>query len=80
MSHADGVWEKLSAQHELAPHTASELASWWHTDADLSREMETFADMSKSRMLGFNDFQPSLSSFLDLFEKLREARIIPRVA
>jgi nucleoside-diphosphate-sugar epimerase len=79
MGHADGVWEKLSAQHGLAPHTASELASWWHTDADLSREVETFADMTKSRLLGFNDYQPSLSSFLDLFERLREARIIPRV-
>ena len=56
---------------------ASELASWWHTDADLGREVETFADMSKSREMGFLDYQSTIGSFTDLFEQLREARIIP---
>lgn len=77
MDHADDVWESLVAKYDLAPHRASELASWWHTDADLGREMETFADMSKSRALGFLDFQDSARSFLDLFDTLREQRVIP---
>jgi hypothetical protein len=33
--------------------------------------------MSKSRALGFLDFQDSARSFLDLFDTLRERRIIP---
>ncbi len=33
--------------------------------------------MSKSRLLGFLDYQPSVNSFLDLFEELRQARVIP---
>ena len=53
------------------------MASWWHTDADLGRQVETFADMSKSRALGFLDFQDSTRSFLDLFDTLRTRRIIP---
>jgi hypothetical protein len=57
MDHADEVWAKLVQQHGLQPYKATELASWWHTDADLGRQVETFADMSKSRSLGFLDFQ-----------------------
>jgi nucleoside-diphosphate-sugar epimerase len=78
MDHADEVWSALVKEHDLSPYPASELASWWHTDADLGREVETFADMSKSRALGFLDFQDTRQSFLDLFEQLRAARIIPR--
>jgi nucleoside-diphosphate-sugar epimerase len=78
MEHADDVWSGIVKEHDLAPYPAAELASWWHTDADLGREVETFADMSKSRALGFLDFQDTRLSFLDLFEQLREARIIPR--
>jgi nucleoside-diphosphate-sugar epimerase len=78
MEHADEVWAKLVANNDLAPYRASELASWWHTDADLGRQVETFADMSKSRSLGFLEFQPTGRSFSDLFDELRSARIIPR--
>jgi nucleoside-diphosphate-sugar epimerase len=77
MGHADKVWAELVREHDLADFTASQLASWWHTDADLGREVETFADMSKSRAMGFLDFQDSSRSFLDLFDTLREQRVIP---
>jgi nucleoside-diphosphate-sugar epimerase len=80
MDHADDVWAGLVAQHGLAPHKASDLASWWHTDADLGREVETFADMSKSRSLGFLDFQDSARSFLDLFDQLRAEQVIPSLS
>jgi nucleoside-diphosphate-sugar epimerase len=77
MGHADEVWADLVRRHGLVDYTASQLASWWHTDADLGREVETFADMSKSRSLGFLDFQDSSRSFLDLFDTLRAQRVIP---
>ncbi len=77
MGHADEVWAALVAEHGLAPYKASELASWWHTDADLGRTVETFAGMGKSRSAGFLDQQDSAASFLDLFDTLRERKIIP---
>jgi nucleoside-diphosphate-sugar epimerase len=77
MGHADEVWAALAAQHGLAPYKASELASWWHTDADLGRTVETFADMGKSRRAGFLDYQDTAASFLDLFATLRAEKIIP---
>ncbi|HKE64178.1 MAG TPA: SDR family oxidoreductase [Micromonosporaceae bacterium] len=79
MDHADDVWASLVQRYDLRPYKASELASWWHTDADLGRQVETFADMSKSRSLGFLDFQPSARSFLDLFDMLRAQKVIPPV-
>ena len=77
MDDADEVWADIVEREGLAPYRATELASWWHTDADLGRTVETFADMGKSRALGFMDYQDSAQSFLDLFDTLRRRRIIP---
>jgi nucleoside-diphosphate-sugar epimerase len=77
MDHADETWTRLVERHGLAPFRATELASWWHTDADLGRTVETFAGMGKSRALGFLDHQDSARSFLDLFDVLRARKVIP---
>jgi nucleoside-diphosphate-sugar epimerase len=77
VGHAEEVWARLVAEHDLAPNRVADLASWWHTDADLGRQVETFADMSKSRALGFGDFQDSTRSFLDRFDRLRAERVVP---
>jgi nucleoside-diphosphate-sugar epimerase len=73
------VWDRLVARHGLRPNALDTLASWWHTDADLGREVETFADMGKSRSLGFLEFQDSRGSFLDVFDALRRERVIPQL-
>lgn len=77
MADADKIWESIVTKHNLESYKASELASWWHTDADLGRTVETFADMGKSRKLGFLEYQNTLESFTDLFDRLRAERIIP---
>ena len=77
MDHADSVWEGIVKKHSLKPYKASELASWWHTDGDLGRQVETFADMGKSRNAGFNEVKVSFDSFTDLFKRLRTEKIIP---
>jgi hypothetical protein len=53
------------------------LISAWHTDADLGRPVEVFTDMTKSRRLGFLDYQPTADSFTELFDRLRAERVIP---
>ncbi|HEY9713917.1 MAG TPA: SDR family oxidoreductase [Chroococcales cyanobacterium] len=80
MKHADaeGVWKKIAAKHDLVISDVNQLASWWHTDADLGRTIECFTDMTKSRNLGFLEYQDTDRSFTDLFEQLRERKIIPR--
>ena len=73
----DERWAAIVAQHSLRPTELATLASWWHTDGDLGLEVETFADMTKSRTLGFHGFRDTRRTFLGLFDRLRSERIIP---
>lgn len=71
------IWDRIVQEQQLQPNPLNQLISPWHTDADLGRPMECITDMTKSRRLGFGEYQDSERSFLDLFDRLREERIIP---
>jgi len=77
MAGQEQAWREIVAKHDLKPTELNEIASWWHTDGDLGRPVETFADMTKSRALGFLGFRDTERTFLTLFDRLREHRIIP---
>ena len=77
MADAGPIWDDIVRRHGLRPIPVETLASWWHSDADLGRTIETFTDMSKSRRLGFMDYQETSGSFLDLFDRLRREKVIP---
>jgi nucleoside-diphosphate-sugar epimerase len=78
MADAVDVWPDIVRRHNLRGDLDVEkLASWWHTDADLGRTIETFTDMGRSRRLGFEGVRDTESSFLDLFARLRTERIVP---
>jgi nucleoside-diphosphate-sugar epimerase len=77
MRDAAGVWPEIVRKHGLRATDVDSLASWWHTDADLGRTIETFTDMSRSRQLGFLEVRDTETSFLSLFERLRAERIVP---
>lgn len=77
LADAGPIWADIAARHGLAEPDLGRLASAWHTDADLGRPIEVVTDMSKSRRLGFLDYQPTVDSFFDLFDRLRAGRIIP---
>lgn len=77
MADAAPIWDRIVAKYGLQPYPVDVLASWWHTDADLGRTIETVTDMSKSRRLGFTEYMETRRSFLDLFDRLRAERIIP---
>ena len=77
LSNAAPLWRTLAEQHALVEPDIDRLASAWHTDADLGRPIEVLTDMSKSRRLGFLDYQATDDSFFDLFERLRSTRVIP---
>lgn len=71
------TWRGIAERYHLVEPDIGRLISPWHTDADLSRPIEVVTDMSKSRRLGFNLYQPSDDAFFALFEELRNDRIIP---
>lgn len=71
------TWSEIARQYDLAEPDMNRLVSPWHTDADLGRPIEVITDMSKSRRLGFLDYQPTDDAFIALFEELRADRLIP---
>jgi nucleoside-diphosphate-sugar epimerase len=77
LADAGPIWADIARKYRLAEPDLSVVTSAWHTDADLGRPIEVVTDMSKSRKLGFLDYQATDDSFFDLFARLREARIIP---
>jgi nucleoside-diphosphate-sugar epimerase len=77
LADAGPTWARIAAKHDLAEADIGKLASAWHTDLDLGREIEVVTDMTKSRLAGFHEYQQTLGSFLDLFARLRRERIIP---
>lgn len=76
MNDAD-LWREIAVREGLAEPDLGRLASPWHTDADLGRPIEVVTDMSKSRRLGFTGYQATDVAFFNLFERLREDRLIP---
>src|ERR1700675_3533498 len=72
LADATPIWAEIARKHKLVQSDLKVLASAWHTDADLGRPIEVLTDMSKSRKLGFLDYQATSDSFFDLFSKLRE--------
>ena len=77
LADAGPVWRSIAERSGLVEPDINLLASPWHTDADLGRPIEVVTDMSRSRKLGFTEFQASNESFFDVFATLREARLIP---
>ncbi|MET0616473.1 MAG: NAD-dependent dehydratase, partial [Luteibacter sp.] len=71
------IWADIAARHQLAEPDMHRLVSAWHSDADLGRPIEVVTDMSKSRRMGFLDYQPTDDAFFDAFTRLRAERLIP---
>jgi hypothetical protein len=77
MADAGEVWDGIVRRHKLLPRRLDQLVSWWHTDGDLGREVDSFADMTKSRRLGFTGFRQTDESWRSLIRRLRQGRVIP---
>jgi hypothetical protein len=77
MAETADVWPRIVQKHGLRDLDVGRLASWWHSDADLGRTVETFTDMGKSRRLGFCGVRDTESSFTDLFARLRAEKVVP---
>ena len=77
MVDAQPVWDRLVAKHGLVEADLNRLASWWHSDADLGRTMEVFADMGRSRAAGFTGYRDTEKAFLDLFDRYSAEHLIP---
>lgn len=78
MSGAQERWSELATTYNLVEPNLGRVASWWHTDSDLGRPIECFADMRRSRERGFLNCRVTLESFLSTFDLYRKANLLPQ--
>lgn len=71
------IWKSIAEKYNLVEPDINRVASWWHSDADLGRDMEVLTDMNKSRKAGFTNSRDTRDSFFSYVEKYRAARILP---
>jgi nucleoside-diphosphate-sugar epimerase len=77
MAGMENTWREIATRHALVEPDLGQLASWWHSDADLGRTIEVLTDMTKSREAGFLGFRATPASFRAKIEQYRAARILP---
>ncbi len=77
MAGTEDVWRRIAERHGLVEPDLSRIASWWHSDGDLGRNIEVLTDMNKSRKAGFSATRDTRESFFRYVEQYRQARIIP---
>jgi nucleoside-diphosphate-sugar epimerase len=77
MADAEPVWDGLVAEHGLVEPDLSKVASWWHSDSDLGRDVEVLADMTRSRLAGFTGYVSTERALLRLVDRYRAAGVLP---
>jgi nucleoside-diphosphate-sugar epimerase len=77
MSDSTAIWKDIAAKYDLVESDISRVASWWHSDGDLGRNIEVLTDMNKSRAAGFLNSRDTRESFFHYLERYRAAKILP---
>lgn len=77
MAGREEQWAELARRYGLAEPRLDRVASWWHTDSDLGRDIEVVTDMGKSRDAGFTGYRRTLDAFTALFDRYRAENLIP---
>ncbi|ROR89741.1 SDR family oxidoreductase [Nocardioides aurantiacus] len=77
MTDAAPTWRAIAEREGLRETDVDRVASWWHTDGDLGREMECLTDLARSRRAGFTGHRVTLDAFLDLFDRLEADGVVP---
>jgi len=77
MADKEPIWDRMVADHGLAPHAYAEVSSWAFGDAVFSWDHDFFADGSKARRAGFHEHVRTETMFLEIFADLRRRRVIP---
>lgn len=74
------LWEQIVREHGLQAIPYEQLVSWSFGDFILNSGFDNISSTIKARRGGFADCIDTEEMFLSLFEELRRARIIPRLA
>lgn len=71
------VWDEMVRRHGRVPTPYADVSSWAFGDFVFDWDCDVIADTSKSRRAGFHEYVETEAMFLQIFQQLRTARIIP---
>jgi nucleoside-diphosphate-sugar epimerase len=77
MAGMEETWREIAVRYDLIEPELDRVASWWHTDGDLGRNIEVLTDMNKSRNAGFIAHRDTRAAFFHYADQYRAQRIIP---
>lgn len=77
MADKEPVWQRIVAEHDLAPTPFADVSSWPFGDAVFGWDYDFLADSSKARRFGFTEHIETRAMFAALIADLRHKRIIP---
>jgi nucleoside-diphosphate-sugar epimerase len=77
MADKESLWQDIQEKSGLVKHTYQDLSAWPFADAVFSWDYDFFADSSKSHRYGFHEFVETEQMFYQLFNELRQKKIIP---
>ena len=71
------VWQRLAARHDLLPTPYEDLVGWDFGEFILTSGFDNVSSTIKLRQAGFADCLDTGDRFLELFDRLADARVIP---
>lgn len=77
MADKEPLWNAMVEKYGLAPNAYRDVSSWGFGDFVFSWDYDMFADGSKARRFGFHEFVDTEAMFYEIFEELRQRRVIP---
>ena len=77
MADKEALWNAIQKKHGLAAHSYSEVSAWAFGDGVFLWDYDFFGDGSKARRLGFHEYIDTEQMFYDLFDELKNKKIIP---
>ena len=77
MADKSDLWGDMVRAHHLLPTPYSDVSSWQFGDFVFAWDYDVIADTSKSRRAGFHEYVDTESMFLQIFQDMRDQRLIP---
>lgn len=77
MADKSAIWKQLQKKHNLVKHSYEEVSSWAFGDFVFSWDYDFFSDGTKARRMGFHEYIDTEKMFFDLFDELKNKRVIP---
>lgn len=77
MADKESLWNRMVEKYGLERHSYGEVSSWSFGDFVFSWDYDMFADGSKARRFGFQEFVDTEEMFMGIFGDFRRRGIIP---